>query len=99
VKFGQRAGIDLRSLPYSFLVLDRRGAPRTHAASSRVLGDPRLFKGYARLFNCDASGVAELTLQKRTNPALFKELKNVRPPLLFHWQREGDRITAAERLP
>ena len=24
VKFGQRAGIDLRSLPYCFLALDRR---------------------------------------------------------------------------
>jgi hypothetical protein len=98
VKFGQRAGIDLRSLPYSFLALDRRPSAQPPGLS-RILGEPRHYKGYAKLFNCDATGVTELTLQKRTDPALFKELKRASAPVLHRWTREGDKITAAESLP
>ena len=98
VKFGQRAGIDLRSLPYSFLALDRRPANQA-AGWSRVIGEPRLYKGYAKIFNCDAGGVAELTLQKRTDPALFKELKRAGAPLVCRWTRDGGAVTAVEKLP
>jgi len=96
VKFGQRAGIDLRSLPYSFLALERGsgGAPPADG-TARLLGAPRVYKGFAKVLNCDAAGVAELTLQKRTAPALFKELKRPAGPLLYRWRREGDRITGA----
>ena len=95
VKFGQRAGIDLRSLPYSFLVLDRR-APGQAAGVSRILGDPRIYKGYAKLFNCSANGVEELTFQQRVDKALFKSFKRAKGPLLYRWTREGDRIASAE---
>ncbi len=94
VKFGQRAGIDLRSLPYSFLVLDRRGGAHP-AGVSRILGEPRLYKGYAKIFNCDADGVSELQLQQRADKALFKSLKRTTGPLLYRWTRDGDRINAA----
>lgn len=97
VKFGQRAGIDLRSLPYSFLVLDRRPFAQP-AGASRILGEPRVYKGFAKIFNSDAGGVSELTLQQRVDKALFKSLKRPVGPLIYRWQREGDRITAAERL-
>ena len=126
VKFGQRAGIDLRSLPYSFLVLEQppesaspnagpalaagpvldairpsaEGLPcnnDTTEGTSRILGEPRLYKGYAKLFNCSAAGVEELTLQQRVDKALFKELKRARGPLLYRWTRDGAQITAAER--
>lgn len=108
VKFGQRAGIDLRSLPYAFVALERttaaagqasrpavaRVGDAPHSTSpSRIIGEPRLYKGYAKLFNCDASGVAELTLQKRTDPALFKALKQGGEPRLYHWTRDGTNIT------
>ncbi len=97
VKFGQRAGIDLRSLPYSFLVLDRRPAPLP-ADASRILGEPRVYKGYAKIFNCSARGVEELMLQQRADKDLFKSLKRVSGPLVYRWTRDGDRINAAERL-
>ena len=46
VRFGQRAGIDLRSLPYSFLGLEKPDARPAPALSgedaSRILGDPRV---------------------------------------------------------
>jgi ribosomal protein RSM22 (predicted rRNA methylase) len=98
VRFGQRAGIDLRALPYSFLVLDRRPAT-TPAGVSRILGDPRVYKGYAKIFNCSAAGVEELTLQQRVDRDLFKSLKRSHGPQLYRWTREGDRITAAEPVP
>jgi len=98
VKFGQRAGIDLRSLPYAFLALEKKEAhsarhPGISAEGlSRVIGRPEHFKPYARLLNCDASGVAELTLLKRDDPALFKELDRTKAPLVYRWTREENNI-------
>lgn len=92
VKFGQRAGIDLRSLPYCFLVLDRREVPQL-ANASRIIGRPEHFKPYARFLNCDASGLAELTLPKRANGALFKELDRTKHPLIYRWERSDNTVT------
>jgi len=99
-KFGRRAGIDLRSLPYSFLALERAGAraaPDVVAGLARVIGEPRTYKGHARVLSCDATGVRELTLQKRDAPELFKEFKRASGPLLYHWVREGDRVRGGRR--
>jgi hypothetical protein len=92
VRFGRRAGIDLRTLPYSFVALDRDWIPDC-AGLSRVIGRPECFKPYARLLNCDAGGLAELTVTKRDNAALCKELDRSKRPLLYRWTREGARIT------
>ena len=97
VKFGQRAGIDLRSLPYCFFVLDRQTAA-TSENLSRVIGRPEHFKPYARVLNCDASGLAELELPKRADPALFKQLERTKAPLVYRWQREGQKILGGEAI-
>jgi len=96
VRFGQRAGIDLRSLPYAFLALDRR--PSTFDPGySRIIGEPRLYKGYAKIFNCDAGGAAELMLQKRDAPELLKAFKHDGAGTDFHrWTHENGRITSVE---
>ncbi len=126
VKFGQRAGIDLRSLPYAFLALDREHAPSVEPVSavarssgpytppgtgetpgpleqaaadlSRVIGRVEHFKPYARLLNCDATGLAELELPKRANPGLFKQLERTKAPLVYRWRREGHKILGGEPL-
>ncbi|HWA27229.1 MAG TPA: small ribosomal subunit Rsm22 family protein [Lacunisphaera sp.] len=100
VKFGQRAGIDLRSLPYSFLALGRPPSSVIRPPSSgfsRIIGEPRLYKGYAKIFNCDAGGVAGLMLQKRDAPELFKALKHGADCSLHHWTHENGRITRIEQ--
>jgi hypothetical protein len=97
VKFGQRAGIDLRSLPYSFIALDRN-CDSTEAGLSRVIGRPEQFKPYVRVLNCDISGVAELTIMKRDNPILYKELDRTRRPLVYRWSRDGATVTGGTRL-
>jgi SAM-dependent methyltransferase len=98
VKFGQRAGIDLRSLPYCFMALARVREATPDSGLSRVIGRPEHFKPYARLLNCDATGLNELELLKRTDPALFKQLDRTKAPLIYRWRREGDKILGGEPL-
>jgi SAM-dependent methyltransferase len=95
VKFGQRAGIDLRSLPYCFLALERgsNSSDQPGDSWSRVIGRVEHFKPYARWLNCDASGLAELELPKRADPPLFKELERTKAPLVYRWQREGRKVS------
>ncbi len=99
VRFGQRLGIDLRSLPYSFLVLERRGlraAEERFSGWSRVLGTPRVYKGFAKLFSCQTDSVRDLTLQKRAEPAVFKRLKDEENVLLVKGTVAGEKLTAVE---
>ena len=114
VKFGQRAGIDLRSLPYCFVALDRRESepaqvsdpiakPEDQTGSppstlSRVIGRPEHFKPYARLLNCDETGLNELELLKRTDPALYKQLDRTKAPLVYRWRHDGSKILSGEPL-
>jgi SAM-dependent methyltransferase len=103
VKFGQRAGIDLRSLPYAFIALEKPAAadapaPAADPQLSRVIGRVEHFKPYARLLNCDVSGLHELELPKRADPALFKQLERSKAPLVYRWQRDGLKITHGEPL-
>ena len=67
-------GIDLRSLPYSYLAFSRHHSPSWEAGTERLIGHPRSYKGYGKLFCCGSSGLHERTLQKRENPDLFKKL-------------------------
>jgi hypothetical protein len=99
MRFAERAGIDLRSLPYSFLVLERRAAgtaPRPDGGWERILGRPRVFKPEARLYSCGTAGVAEIAVPKRTLPELYKACKRDEAPMLVRWTRDGDAPTAAE---
>jgi len=98
VKFGQRAGIDLRSLPYAFFALDRAAVANLPADLSRVIGRPEHFKPYARFLNCDATGLAELELMRRSDPALYKQLDRARGPLLYRWQRDGEKVHGGSPL-
>jgi SAM-dependent methyltransferase len=100
VRFAQRMGIDLRSLPYSFLALERKGlrpAEGKFSNWSRVVGAPRVYKGFAKLFSCQTDGVRDLTLQKRDAPEVFKRLRDEEPVLLGKWAADGERISRVER--
>jgi hypothetical protein len=97
VKFGQRAGIDLRSLPYSFLALDRDW-PGSPPELSRIIGRPEHFKPYVRLLNCDATGLAELSVMRRDNAVLCKELEKTKLPLVYKWTRNATTVTSGAAL-
>lgn len=102
--FSDVIGVDLRSLPLSYFVLDKRPVPELPSEQLRVVGRPRLYKGYALIFACRAGGVEECRLQKRTLPEAFRRLKKGEIHPLPDWQVEDGEIRAGstssvEKLP
>ena len=97
-RFSATLEIDLCTLPFSFLVLDRRPAvTNSEREVARVIGKPRHYKGFAKVLSCQSVGVRELTIQKRDTPQLLKEIKKA-PSSLYRWEREGDKIMGGIRL-
>ena len=95
-QFGRELGIDMRSLPYSFLVLARRGARAPEERGlSRIIGRPRDEKGHFDVLSCSEEGVEDLMAQKRDVPELSKQLRKGRAPAVQRWTRDGRRITGA----
>jgi len=97
-RFANLTGIDLRDLPLSFLVLDKRPAPELPGGAARVIGHPRIYKPHALLLGCNESGVRERKLTKRALPAEFKRLKKECDPVQV-WETEGDEIVRVTKLP
>lgn len=97
-RFSKTLEIDISTLPFSYLVLDKRPA---HAGAgrelSRVIGVPRYYKGFAKILSCQADGVRELTLQKRDAPDFLKAIKKD-PGSLYRWERDGDKIRGGARV-
>ncbi|MEY4384759.1 MAG: hypothetical protein RLY20_42 [Verrucomicrobiota bacterium] len=99
-KFGELAGVDLRSLPLSFLVLDRRPAPVMPPGATRIIGRPRFYKPHALLLGCDESGVRERELTKRDLPEVYRKLKRDDCGSLQIWRCDDrGRVTSAEDFP
>ncbi|MDR3405447.1 MAG: small ribosomal subunit Rsm22 family protein [Chthoniobacter sp.] len=92
--FGKEIGIDLRSVPYSFLVLAR--TPAMPPGYSRIIGEPREAKGFARVLSCQAEGVADFILQKRDVPELFRAVRKGTLEPVYRWTLADGKIVAAE---
>lgn len=79
VRIGRELGIDLRSLPYAFLALDRNDAAAPPAAAApaanRVLGRPTMLPHRARVQVCRDGTLAEVEVTKCHEAALWKTLK------------------------
>ena len=97
-EFGKELGIDLRSLPYSFLVLSREPA-QIPPEFSRIIGVPRDATGYSKVLSCHESGVNDLLLQKRDAPDLLREVRKGPELPLYHWKLAAGKITGAEPFP
>lgn len=93
-EFARRMGVDLRSVPYSYLVLDRAPEVDAEAGWSRVLGAPRRYKGYSRVFSCDSVGVRDLRVTRRNFSGLLDRMEESEGPRLFRWLTEGEEIVA-----
>jgi hypothetical protein len=95
-QFGRELGIDMRALPFSFLVLARHDDSRgIEEGFSRIIGRPREEKGRMQLLSCGARGVEELLLQKRDEPALFRQFQKERASGVYRWTCDGRRIIRA----
>lgn len=84
-QFAKELGIDLRALPYSFLVLSRTPSDLATGAT-RVIGRPIEKNGRLDLLACDANGVGEVMLQKRDAPGLYKALNKGKAGAVQRWQ-------------
>lgn len=99
VKFGQRAGIDLRSLPYSALVLEKLDRPTPNTAPpevssmGRIIGRPKVSKPYTRFLGCDATKVQRLEMPKKIDARLAKKLDRPTSPRLFEWQHAEGKVS------
>ncbi|MBT3483262.1 MAG: hypothetical protein HN457_17720 [Opitutales bacterium] len=86
-QFAKIMEIDLRSLPYSFICMDAQSLASVPKLDghSRVLGRPRQFKGYSKVFSCDANGLSDYELQKRDDKPLWKSIKKGKDGSLYQW--------------
>jgi ribosomal protein RSM22 (predicted rRNA methylase) len=97
-------GVDLRVLPYSFLVMERRvGAQRGGTAGSaggfcRVIGAPRQFKGHLKVLRCGEEGLEEVVLQKRDAPVAFKNLSRGDGVPVYGFKEEAGKVLEAKRF-
>lgn len=96
--FARCLGVDLRSLPFSHLVLDRRPGVCPEAGWSRLVGAPRRHKGFSRIFACDAGGVRELRLSARGFQETLDRIEAADGLQRVRWQVEGDSVVAVEAL-
>lgn len=81
-RFAKELSVDLRSLPVSYLVLDRRpqSAPLAGTGAARVLGRAQWEKAGVRVFLCSAEGIGERPLTRRAHPDLWKAARKDRFP-------------------
>ncbi|MCB1128768.1 MAG: hypothetical protein KDM81_19890, partial [Verrucomicrobiae bacterium] len=92
-RFANEMEIDLRSLPVSYLVLDRRPAPVLPADAVRILGRPRVEKPFARVLACHTSGeLTECHITKRRLPAVYHRFRKGRWDSLQSFRRAGGEI-------
>ena len=72
--FSKNVGVDLRSLPLSYLVLQST-PPEPAAEHYREIGEARFYKGYLKTLLCHAKGVNSARFLKKSDPTLFKAWK------------------------
>jgi len=97
--FSHALRVDLRSLPYSFLVLDRRAAAESdlRPTRTRLIGRPRIEKGRALVHACRSSGTETLILPQRLDKRLFKSLSDCAGRVLeFDVESQNGRIERIE---
>ena len=95
--FSREMKIDLRSLPYSYLVLQHRKVKSARNLAevselTRVIGRPRVYKPMVKVFCCDESGLFDREAQKRDAPDLYKTCKKKDLGNLCKVTLDGERI-------
>ncbi|MGB0581450.1 MAG: small ribosomal subunit Rsm22 family protein [Limisphaerales bacterium] len=99
-RFSREMRIDLRSLPYSYLVLQHRKVKqqeetKNQSGLTRIIGRPRVYKPVLKMFCCDESGLKDREAQKRDLPELYKICKKNEQTDLYQLTLKDERIAEA----
>jgi SAM-dependent methyltransferase len=99
-RFARRAGIDVRTTPYSYLVLDGAQPFGSEMVEDveRVIGSVRSLKAEVRFMSCGSEGVRELRLQRRTDAGLAAYLAETRETPRMVWQSASGEVIRGEGL-
>jgi len=92
-EFAKQMEIDLSTLAFSYLVLDRSAPPSRTPEIARNIGSIRVYKAFAKLQLCDASGLHAVEVTKRDFPAIWRALRKGWTPDLVQVETEANRIT------
>ena len=101
VRFGRRAGVDLRAVPYAFLTSERgprRGMSVEPPRLQRLLGSPRVYKGYARALLCGQDGVTKQEVPQRSAPKVYKDWSKERGGVLYETEPDPGRTGRVSRI-
>lgn len=90
-EFSLKLEIDLRALPFSFLVSSKNPTAGWPQGAERLIGHPRVLKGHCELQCCGSEGLAVRGLQKRDEPELFRRLCREDLDGVFQWEIHPDR--------
>lgn len=91
-QFATNMEIDLRSLPVSFLCMDRRRPNDLHPNRCRFLGRAHMLKYQAGIDACFQGQYRKLTASKRQSPHLYKRLKKGSHSHLAEIELNGDEL-------
>jgi hypothetical protein len=97
-RFARMTGVDLRSLPLSFLVLDKRPVPELPPGATRIIGHPRVYKPFALALGSGATGLKEYRISKRRLPEEFRKAKKGTLDPLQVFKEEGQEVVEATPL-
>lgn len=89
-RFAKLAGVDLRSLPLSYLVLDKRAV--SVAGNVRLIGVPRVYKGFALMLGCDADGVTDRRVTQRKLPEVYRQARKGELATRQWWRCDGTEV-------
>mgnify|MGYP000367251904 CR=1 FL=1 len=74
--FSKEMGIDLRSLPTSYLVLSKNFSLEREKPLERLIGRSRVYKGYALADFCGPKGITHAKIFEKTDKKLIRFLKD-----------------------
>lgn len=96
-EFARNLNVHLNELPVSYLVLDKRGLNQKNPFT-RILGKPRIYKGYSQILCCNENGINENRLSQRTFPDVFKKFKKEKFAAESVIEVEGNEIVRFEEM-
>ncbi|MBG86218.1 MAG: hypothetical protein CMO80_04880 [Verrucomicrobiales bacterium] len=100
-EFSRRLGIDLRSAPFSYLVMENKRLKREPVSQrneTRVIGRPRVYKATLKVMGCNADELEDREAQKRDVPDFYKSCKKESQGTLYRFGLAAERIKTVEEL-